>query len=90
MDLKKYEVFVQDEWNNLWLMGFYDTLSEALPDVNDFLESYGIRINDLSEYASTFGSCFDKEVETKDGEIIMVRGLIFNGESLEEIKQCLI
>lgn len=76
MDLKKYEVFIQDEWNNLWLMGFYDTLSQAVPDVNDFLESYDVQIDDLSEYASTFGSCFDKEIEVKDGEIIMVRGFI--------------
>lgn len=76
--MKKYQVFIQDEWNNLWLMGFYDTLDEALPDVNSFLEVYEVKIDSLNERVSTFGSCFDTEVETNDGEIIMVRGFILS------------
>lgn len=27
--MKKYEVLIQDKWNNLYQMGFYDTLDEA-------------------------------------------------------------
>lgn len=90
MDLKKYEVFVQDEWNNLWLMGFYNNLGDSIRDINDFLEPYDTKIDELKEYASTFGSCFDTEVETKTGEIVTTRGFIFDGELLKEIKQCLI
>jgi hypothetical protein len=77
-ELKKYEVFIQDEWNNLWLVGFYDNLEDAVPEVNEFLETYHIKIDGLKEYPSTFGSCFDKEVETSDGEIIMIRGFILS------------
>ena len=77
-ELKKYEVFIQDEWNNLWLMGFYDNLSDAIPDINNFLETYSVKIDKLEEYSSTFNTCFDTEVETSDGEIIMIRGFIFS------------
>lgn len=74
--LKKYQVIIQDEWNNLYHIGFYDILNDAIPDINDFLKVYDVEIEDLKEYASTFGSCFDTEVETKDETIIMVRGFI--------------
>lgn len=78
LELKKYEVFIQDEWNNLWLVGFYDNLEDAIPEVNEFLTTYDVRIDEIKEYPSTFGSCFDKEVETSDGEIIMIRGFILS------------
>lgn len=76
LELKKYEVIIQDEWNNLYHMGFYDNLEDAIPDVNDFLKVYDVRIDELKEYPSTFGYCFDTEVETKDEMIIMIRGFI--------------
>jgi hypothetical protein len=41
-ELKKYEVFIQDEWNNLWLVGFYDNLEDAIPEVNEFLDTYNV------------------------------------------------
>lgn len=88
--MKKYQVFIQDEWNNLWLMGFYNKLNDSIQDINDFLEPYDTKIDELKEYSSTFGSCFDTEVETKTGEFVTIRGFIFDGELLEEIKQCLI
>lgn len=78
LELKKYEVIIQDEWNNLYQLGFYDKLENAIPDVNDFLEVYDVQINELKEYPSTFGMCFDTEVETKDENIIMVRGFILD------------
>lgn len=72
----RYIVFIQDEWNNLWWMGEYRKLSDAVPDINGFLEVYGVQIDDLIEYPCTFGSAFDKEVETEDDEMIMIRGFI--------------
>lgn len=32
----RYIVFIQDEWNNLWWMGEYRKLSDAVPDINGF------------------------------------------------------
>lgn len=78
----KYEVIIQDEWNNLYQMGFYNALEDAIPDVNDFLKSYNVQIDELKEYPSTFGMCFDREVETPDENIIMIRGFILNWEEL--------
>ena len=76
MQDKKYIVFTQDEWNNLYLMGFYDDLKDAIPEVNDWLKIYGVEIDELEEYPSTFGYTFDKEIETKDENFVMVRGFI--------------
>lgn len=78
MQDKKYIVFTQDEWNNNYLMGFYDDLDDAIPDINDWLEVYNIKLNkgDLVKYPSTIGSAFDKEIETEDGTFLMVRGFI--------------
>lgn len=72
----RYIVFIQDEWNNLWWMGEYSKLDDAIPDVNSFLEVYEVSIDELKEYPCTFGAAFDKEIETSSGEIIMVRGFI--------------
>lgn len=76
LELKKYEVIIQDEWNNLYQIGFYDKLEDALPDVNDFLEAYDVEIQELIEYPSTFGMCFDTEIETKDENTVMIRGFV--------------
>lgn len=76
MKVKKYEVMMQDEWNNLYFIGFYDKLEDAIPEVNEWLEVYNVSIGELTEYASTFGPCFDTEVETDTGEIVMIRGFI--------------
>lgn len=73
---KKYLVFTQDEWNNLYYMGTYDNLDDAIPDVNNWLSVYDIQIDELKEYPSTFGMCFDKEVKTKDEQFLMIRGFI--------------
>lgn len=80
--MKKYEVFIQDEWNNNYLMGFYDKLADALPDVNEFLETYNTKLDELTEYASTFGTCFDTEVETPDENFILVRGFILDTDDI--------
>ena len=75
--MKKYFVMIQDEWNNLYYIGQYNTLEEAIPDVNDFLETYNVQIKELTEYPSTFGMCFDKSVEVDEFTEIMIRGFIF-------------
>lgn len=74
----KYIVFTQDEWNNLYLMGFYNNLKDAIPDVNQWLETYNVSIDSLDEYPSTFGMAFDKEVETPNEQYVMVRGFILD------------
>lgn len=78
----KYEVIIQDEWNNLYQIGFYNTLKEALPDVNDFLKTYDVKLDEIKEYPSTFGMCFDMEIETKDENVVMVRGFILDWENI--------
>lgn len=77
--MKKYLVFIQDEWNNLYWIGEFKKLEDALPDINEWLEGYDVSINELKEYVSTFGMCFDREVETPNEEIVMVRGFILEG-----------
>lgn len=57
-------------------MGTYDNLDDAIPDVNNWLSVYDIQIDELKEYPCTFGMCFDKEVETKDEQFLMIRGFI--------------
>lgn len=78
-----YIVFVQDEYNNDWLMGVFKRLEEAVPEINSFLENYGTEIDELKEYPSTFGSCFDKEIEAPNGEYLMIRGFYIEGISYE-------
>jgi hypothetical protein len=77
---KKYQVFIQDEWNNNTLIGFYDNLEDAIPEINEYLKDcYNVQIDELKEYASTFNMCFDKDVEIDDGDnSIMIRGFIFD------------
>ena len=75
--MKKYQVIIQDEYNNLYHIGFYDILDDAIPDINDFLETYDISIKELKEYPSTFGMCFDTELEVDEANTIMIRGFVF-------------
>lgn len=81
--MKRYLVMIQDEWNNLYYMGEYKRLKDSIQDINDFLEVYQISIqsNDLKEYASTFGMCFDLDIgmmfeDREDLLGVMIRGFI--------------
>lgn len=74
--MKKYLVIFQDEFNNLYLLGKYDDLKDAVPDVNDYLEQYNTKIDEITEYPSTFEMAFDMEIENPEEEHIMVRGFI--------------
>lgn len=93
-DASLYEVIMQDEYDNLYLLGLYASLEEALPDINGWLEPYTedgavpFEPGDLEEYASTFGSCFDREVEWKDEDAcpgcIMVRGFNLSARAVAD------
>ena len=78
-----YQVIMQDEYNNLFCLGFYSNLDDAIPDVNDWLSAYSITIDEITEYPSTFGMCFDREIEVDDGEsVVYLRGFVYDEEVL--------
>lgn len=93
-DAPLYEVMMQDEYDNLYLLGFYESLDDALDDINGFIGAYDddgaipLEKGDLAEYASTFGTCFDREIEWENEEdcpgTIMVRGFILSAKSVGE------
>lgn len=74
---KRYIVFMQDEWNNLYWIGEFKNLSDAVPEINAWLEPYNTKIDCISEYTSTFGPAFDTEIEVDSDDVfLMVRGFI--------------
>lgn len=93
-DAPLYEIVMQDEYDNLYLLGFYESLDDAIEDINDFISAYyedgaiPIKRGDLAEYASTFGACFDREVEWKNEDdcpgSIMIRGFILSAKIVGE------
>lgn len=93
-DAPLYEVMMQDEYDNLYLLGFYESLDDAIEDINGFIGAYDddgaipLEKGDLAEYASTFGTCFDREIEWENEEdcpgTIMVRGFILSAKSVGE------
>lgn len=93
-DAPMYQIVMQDEHDNLCLLGFYESLDDALEDINGFIGAYDddgaipLEKGDLAEYASTFGSCFDREVEWENEEdcpgTIMIRGFILSAKSVGE------
>ena len=94
VDAPLYEIMMQDEYNDLYLLGFYESLDDAIEDINDFISAYyedgaiPIKKGDLAEYASTFGACFDREVEWKNEDdcpgSIMIRGFILSAKIVGE------
>ena len=94
VDAPLYEIVMQDEYDNLYLLGFYESLDDAIEDINDFISAYyedgaiPLKKGDLAEYASTFGSCFDREIEWKNEDdcpgSIMIRGFILSAKIVGE------
>ena len=94
VDAPLYEIMMQDEYDNLYLLGFYESLDDAIEDINDFISAYyedgaiPIKKGDLAEYASTFGACFDREIEWKNEDdcpgSIMIRGFILSAKIVGE------
>ena len=93
-DAPMYQIVMQDEYDNLYLLGFYESLDDAIEDINDFISAYyedgaiPLKKGDLAEYASTFGSCFDREIEWKNEDdcpgSIMIRGFILSAKIVGE------
>lgn len=93
-DAPMYEVIMQDEYGNLYLLGFYGSLDDSIDDINGFLGAYEddgaipLEKGDLAEYASTFGTCFDREIEWENEEdcpgTIMVRGFVLSAKNAKE------
>ena len=89
---KKYQVIFVDEYNNFYLIGFFDNLRDAEADVNSYLKGYeldddenygmepkfgdGCSLGPLEEYAGTFSPVFDRSFSTTSG-YIGIRGFIF-------------
>lgn len=54
MELKKYQVVFVDEYNNWWLIGFFNDLRDAEPQLNEFLKEYsgygddGVKVDRLT------------------------------------------
>lgn len=94
VDAPLYEIVMQDEYDNLYLLGFYESLDDAIEDINGFISVYDedgaipIKKGDLAEYASTFGSCFDREIEWKNEDncpgSVMIRGFILSAKIVGE------
>ena len=93
-DAPMYQIVMQDEYDNLYLLGFYESLDDSIEDINGFIGAYDddgaipLKKGDLAEYASTFGTCFDREIEWENEEdcpgTIMVRGFILSAKSVGE------
>lgn len=81
----KYQVIIQDEWNNLYHIGFYDKLENSLKDINSFLfDCYDVTITELVEYPLKWSTCFDKEIKIDPSTTIYIKGFIFNKEILRK------
>ena len=93
--MKIYQIIFQDEYNNLYLIGFYKNLKDSIRDINEELDSYGAVIDeeDLTLYSSSFSECFDLSIKNMDryennDEIpdIYVRGFVLEVDtSLDEL-----
>ena len=89
---QKYEVMFIDEYNNMYLIGFFNNLQDAVPELNNMLKGYEAvdeetgevfepqlgdeHIGDLTEYVSTYGTCFDKDICVQEG-CVQIRGFVF-------------
>ena len=96
--MKVYEIFLNDIWNNCYLLGFYNNLDDAIDDINKNIvdEKFHLSKGDLKEYPSTFGYTFDtcvgdiylnKHPESNndfysDDENLWVRGFILDSQNL--------
>ena len=82
--MELFQIIIQDEWNNLYEIGFYSHLETALPDINQFLKIYGVEIKPgmLQVLAGTMGPVFDTNLEDlfpeKEEDLagISIRGFI--------------
>lgn len=92
-NMKVYEILFEDEYDNLYQLGYYKSLASAVDDINSELSVYNIKLkyDDLKEYAGTFGACFDANIgyltdapEDSDAYSINIRGFILDSDAVIE------
>ena len=70
--LRRYQFIFQDEYNNLLEIGMYDTLEDAIGDINLSLEIYNTSVTleqlQQAERNSPFGGGMDIELYERDGD----------------------
>ena len=56
-----YQVMFEDEYFNLYEVGWYENLDDAIEDINKFIwvDEFKLQKGDLSVYQGTFGLVFD-------------------------------
>lgn len=56
-----YQVIFEDEYFNLFEVGWYENLDDAIDDINGFIceDEFKLQKGDLSVYQGTFGLVFD-------------------------------
>lgn len=86
---KIYQVLIQDNYNNLHLIGFYKQLKDSINDINEFLSIYNIKITkkDLIENIGIFNTNFDLDLssifEKNDNAYgLYIRGFVLEGLDL--------
>lgn len=82
--IKKYQVILQDEYNNLYMVGFFDELDDSIEEINKYLDIYEVQLKkgDLKIHTNTYGKGFDTELSdlfegNEKVEGIMIRGFIY-------------
>lgn len=85
---KIYQVFIQDEYNNLWMVGFFNNLDDAGKEINKnhLPKNYRkLQKGDIGEYPTMTSWSFDRELTSKDeSESIYIRGFIFDREKVQK------
>lgn len=86
-----YQVIIQDEWNNLHHLGFYNELKDSIQDINDFIDAYNLQLTPdmLTTYPGTFGLVFDhnlgdlfQDLADDTAQGVYIRGFIFNEDEV--------
>ena len=82
--MRKYQVILQDEYNNLYMVGFYDDLDDSIEELNKYLDIYDVELKkgDLRVYKGVYDDRFDLDLcdifeDKEDVRGVMIRGFIY-------------